>query len=77
MEGRMPEKEDECVIEADSVNNELFGSFKIGDTIKLESGNEDPITDTLKKTASRLSAKPTIQIIYRMKKELPQLDQAM
>lgn len=57
MEGRMPEKEDECVIEADSVNNELFGSFKIGDTIKLESGNEDPITDTLKKDSFKIVGK--------------------
>lgn len=48
MEGRMPQKEDECLIEADSVNNELFGSFRIGDVITLESGDDEPISDTLK-----------------------------
>lgn len=48
--GRMPEKENECIIEAGSVSNQLFGNFEIGDTITLTSGTEDNLSDTLKNT---------------------------
>lgn len=48
--GRMPKKENECIIEAGSVSNQLFGNFEIGDTITLTSGTEDDLSDTLKNT---------------------------
>lgn len=48
VEGRMPEKDDECLIEAPSISNELFESYKIGETVHLYSGDSTPITDTLK-----------------------------
>lgn len=57
MEGRMPEKDDECVIEADSVNNELFGSYEIGDRITLLSGTKDPVSDTLKTDTFTITGK--------------------
>lgn len=50
VDGRMPEKENECIIEAGSVSNQLFGNFEIGDTITLTSGTEDNLSDTLKNT---------------------------
>lgn len=46
--GRIPKKENECIIEAGSVSNQLFGNFEIGDTITLTSGTEDDLSDTLK-----------------------------
>lgn len=48
VDGRMPKKENECIIEAGSVSNQLFGNFEIGDTITLTSGTEDDLSDTLK-----------------------------
>lgn len=57
MEGRMPEKESECVIEADSVNNELFGSYAIGDTITLKSGTDEPLSDSLKNDTYTITGK--------------------
>lgn len=48
--GRIPKKENECIIEAGSVSNQLFGNFEIGDTITLTSGTEDDLSDTLKNT---------------------------
>lgn len=45
IQGRLPEKSGECVIEKNKMAA-IF--FKIGDTIKLSSGNENSITDTLK-----------------------------
>lgn len=50
VDGRIPEKENECIIEAGSVSNQLFGNFEIGDTITLTSGTEDDLSDTLKNT---------------------------
>lgn len=50
VDGRMPKKENECIIEAGSVSNQLFGNFEIGDTITLTSGTEDDLSDTLKST---------------------------
>lgn len=50
VDGRMPEKENECIIEAGSVSNQLFGNFEIGDTITLTSGTENDLLDTLKNT---------------------------
>ncbi len=40
-EGRMPEKAGECLVD-DQMN------YKIGETIKLQSGTDDKVTDTLK-----------------------------
>ncbi len=48
VEGRMPQNEKECLLEAPNVQNELFDGYKIGDTIKLYSGDDQPITDQLK-----------------------------
>ena len=50
VDGRMPSKPNECLIEAPSATNELFGSYKIGDTISLYSGTKDNLSDTLKNT---------------------------
>lgn len=50
VDGRLPKSDDECIIEAGSVSNQLFGSFEIGDTITLTSGTEDKLSDTLKRT---------------------------
>lgn len=43
-EGRMPEKAGECLIDAGTIENH---SFKIGDTITFESGDDTDILDTL------------------------------
>lgn len=45
--GRLPEKLDECVIEAGKEN---FLRVPIGSKIKLFSGKEEPLSDSLKKT---------------------------
>lgn len=39
-EGRLPEKSGECLADDES-------TYKVGDKIKLTSGTEDPVTDTL------------------------------
>ena len=36
VEGRMPERENECLIEASSATNKLYGTFHIGDTIIIQ-----------------------------------------
>lgn len=46
-EGRLPEKPDECFIEGGGVESGLNGTFQIGDRIRLHSGTEDPLSDTL------------------------------
>ena len=43
-EGRLPGKENECVVDVDYLES---GGFSIGDKICLTSGKEDEITDTL------------------------------
>lgn len=43
--GRMPKKQNECLIEADKLK---ASGFKIGDTITLKSGNSDALSDYLK-----------------------------
>ena len=48
IDGRMPKKENECLIEAESATNQLFGGLKIGDTITLTSGTETSISDSMK-----------------------------
>ena len=44
-EGRLPEAEDECAVDADYLEE---SALKIGDTITLFSGTDDEITDSLK-----------------------------
>ena len=41
LEGRMPEKVGECLMDADM-------GYKVGDTVTLKSGTSDPLEDTLK-----------------------------
>lgn len=50
-EGRMPENENECLMDVDFIGNT---SYKIGDTIELESGTDDDLTDTLSKTELKI-----------------------
>ena len=50
VDGRMPQKENECLIEASSATSQLFGNFQIGDTITLTSGTDTPLSDTLENT---------------------------
>ena len=45
--GRLPEKENECVIEHEEIKG---GSAKIGTTITLSSGNDEDLKDRLKNT---------------------------
>ncbi|MBB5185005.1 putative ABC transport system permease protein [Faecalicoccus acidiformans] len=47
IEGRMPENDHECLVEADSATNTLFGGLEIGETITLSSGTDTPIGDSL------------------------------
>ncbi|HIW18313.1 MAG TPA: FtsX-like permease family protein [Candidatus Faecalicoccus intestinipullorum] len=47
IEGRMPENDHECLVEADSATNTLFGGLEIGETITLTSGTDTPIGDSL------------------------------
>lgn len=47
VEGRMPENDQECLIEADSATGKIFGTYKLGDTISLYSGNSKPVEDDL------------------------------
>lgn len=47
IEGRLPEKEDECVIEYDGIKGT---EARIGQTITLTSGTDEDIKDTLKHT---------------------------
>lgn len=50
VEGRMPERENECLVEASSATNKLYGTFHIGDTIKLQSGTDEALSKSLKHT---------------------------
>lgn len=49
-EGRLPQRADECVVDADLLAKDGFlthNGYQIGDKIKLTSGTDDPVTDTL------------------------------
>lgn len=46
-EGRLPREADECVIQMDSATGEMFGTFGLGDRIRLYSGTDDPLDDSL------------------------------
>lgn len=54
VEGRMPERENECLIEASSATNKLYGTFHIGDTIKLQSGTDETLSNSLKNTKYKI-----------------------
>lgn len=54
VEGRMPEKENECLVEASSATNKLYGTFHIGDTIKLQSGTDEALSKSLKHTKYKI-----------------------
>ena len=54
VEGRMPERENECLIEASSATNKLYGTFHIGDTIKLQSGTNEALSKSLKHTKYKI-----------------------
>lgn len=43
--GRLPEKSDECVVDADFLSK---STLKIGDRVTLSSGTDKPVTDSLK-----------------------------
>lgn len=43
--GRLPEKSDECVVDADYLSK---STLKIGDRVTLSSGTDKPVTDSLK-----------------------------
>lgn len=47
VDGRMPENANECLIEAASATNTLFGNLEIGEKITLTSGTDTPISDSL------------------------------
>ena len=44
-EGRMPETQNECFVDIDFLNG---SGYKVGDEIQLESGTDDPLTDSLR-----------------------------
>lgn len=54
VEGRMPEKENECLVEASSATNKLYGTFHIGDTLKLQSGTDEALSKSLKHTKFKI-----------------------
>ncbi len=45
VKGRMPKKENECFVDIDFLKS---SGYKLGDEIVLESGTDDPLTDSLK-----------------------------
>lgn len=54
IDGRMPEAEDECLLQAPSVTSELGGSLEIGDTVQLYSGTDTPLSDDLNITSFKI-----------------------
>lgn len=54
VEGRMPERENECLVEASSATNKLYGTFHIGDTIKLQCGTDEALSKSLKHTKFKI-----------------------
>lgn len=52
--GKMPTKENECLVEASSATNKLYGSFHIGDTISLHSGTSENLSTSLKNTKYKI-----------------------
>lgn len=54
VDGRMPKNDNECLVEASSATNKLYGSFHIGDTIKLQSGTDEALSKSLKNTKYKI-----------------------
>ncbi len=54
IEGRLPQKADECVIENDKIHQ---AGLNIGDKVSFESGNDTKISDTLKRTTYTIVGK--------------------
>ena len=52
--GRMPKQDNECLIEASTATNALFGTFHIGDTIDLHNGTKEALKTTLKNTSYKI-----------------------
>lgn len=48
VEGRMPENEHECLIQGDTATGELLGSYPIGSKITLLSGDDKPVSNSLR-----------------------------
>lgn len=46
-EGRMPQKKEECVLEASTATGKIFGTLNVGDTISLYSGTDVPLDKDL------------------------------
>ena len=59
-EGRLPEKNGECVVRYE----ESRDNFSIGDTIKLSSGTQDDINDSLKDRELLIETKDGISMIF-------------
>lgn len=64
VEGRLPEKPNECVIEEGKINNL---NLSIGSNIKLESGNNDNLSDKLENTEYEVVGK--VQTPYYLSSE--------
>lgn len=64
VEGRFPEKENECVLESSKIESL---NLSIGDTIKLESGTNDEISDSLENTEYKIVGK--VQTPYYLSNE--------
>ncbi len=54
VDGHMPKNDKECLVEASSATNKLYGAFKIGDTITLKSGTEEDLNKTLRNTKYKI-----------------------
>lgn len=54
VDGRMPKNDKECLVEASSATNKLYGAFKIGDTITLKSGTDEDLNETLQNTKYKI-----------------------
>ena len=59
-EGRLPEKNGECVVRYEDTRD----NFSIGDTIKLSSGTQDDINDSLKDRELLIETKDGISMIF-------------
>lgn len=57
MEGRLPDKDNECLIQADSATDKIFGTYEVGEKITLYSGSETPIDEELKASTFTITGK--------------------
>ena len=54
VDGRMPKNDNECLVEASSATNKLYGTFHIGDIIDLKSGTNESLSKSLKNTKYKI-----------------------